>query len=188
MPRQKDNMGKRNDIAATFRNNFGSTVKALSPEFKRALKPVKKQKSKPTHRNGSSKATSKATLSKLDEPSLKKKQKTASSRRGAFVGKLPTSNDGGVENIEQNSPGNVLLLGVSVKKTFHDEDTGKPRLFYGIVTAYNAKHGLYKVSYEDGDEEELTASEVEEIRAAIKSGTAKRKRSKKKTQSVLENV
>ena len=88
---------------------------------------------------------------------------------------------------------------MSVKKTFQDEDSGKPRLFYGIVTAHNAKNGLYKVSYEDGDEEEVTPTELEEILASkfsdgsVRSGggTKKRKRKRpkaKKAHSVLENV
>ena len=137
-----------------------------------------------------------------DNPSLKDKKKSSassSSRRGSF-GKLPLSiGNGGAENIDENSP--CKALGVRVKKTFHDEDTGKPRLFYGIVTAHIAKHRLYKVSYEDGDEEEVTPSELEEILAikfndaAVRGGDGdtkkkkKRKRAKaRKTHSVLEIV
>ena len=84
------------------------------------------------------------------------------------------------------------LLGSKVKKLFLDEDTGKPRPFCGIVTAHIAKHGLYKVSYEDGDEEEVTPTEVEEMLAskfddAAVRGGKKRKRPKaRKTHSVLE--
>ena len=85
------------------------------------------------------------------------------------------------------------LLGSKVKKTFLDEDTGKPRPFCGIVTAYIAKHKLYKVCYGDGDEEELTPTEVEEILVSkfnadpVRGGEKKRKRPKaRKTHSVLE--
>ena len=85
------------------------------------------------------------------------------------------------------------LLGSKVKKMFLDEDTGKPRPFRGIVTAHIAKHRLYKVSYEDGDEEEVTPAELEEMLAskfddaAVHSGKKKRKRPKaRKTHSVLE--
>ena len=138
-----------------------------------------------------------------DNPSLKGKKKSAassSSRRGSF-GKLPLSIGNGA-NIDENSP--CKALGVRVKKTFHDEDTGKPRLFYGIVTAHIAKHRLYKVSYEDGDEEEVTPTELEEILAikfnddavrgdggggGTKKTKKKRKRAKaRKTHSVLEIV
>ena len=137
-----------------------------------------------------------------DNPSLKEKKKSSassSSRRGNF-GKLSLSIDNGAENIDENSP--CKALGVRVKKTFQDEDTGKPRLFYGIVTAHIAKHRLYKVSYEDGDEEEVTPTELEEILAikfndaAVRGGGGgggakkkKRKRAKaRKTHSVLEIV
>lgn len=90
------------------------------------------------------------------------------------------------------------LLGSKVKKMFLDEDTGKPRPFRGIVTAHIAKHRLYKVSYEDGDEEEVTTAELEEMLASKFDDAAvcgdggggtkkKRKRPKARdTHSVLE--
>ena len=171
-------------------NEFGnSAVKALSPVFNF-------EGNNPHLWN-----TSNPKPLWADNPSLRDKKKTAasSSRRGNF-GKLPLSiGNGGAENIDENSP--CKALGVRVKKTFHDEDTGKPRLFYGIVTAHIAKHRLYKVSYEDGDEEEVTPTELEEILAikfndaAVRGGGGgtkkgkKRKRAKaRKTHSVLEIV
>ena len=85
------------------------------------------------------------------------------------------------------------LLGSKVKKTFLDEYTGKHRPFSGIVTAYVAQHRLYKVCYRDGDEEEVTPTEVEEMLASkfnadpVRGGEKKRKRPKaRKTHSVLE--
>lgn len=169
-----------------FKIEYGDTMIALSPEFDRALKPLKKQtikKQKPARRD----VSKPTTLSKeADEPSLKKTIKSALSGRGTF-GKLPTS-IGGAENSDGNSPGNIPL-GVGVKKIFHDEETGKPRVFHGIVTAHNAKRGFYKVSYEDGDVEEVTPNELGKILVSKMSGTKKRKRSKaKKTRSILENV
>ena len=101
-----------------------------------------------------------------DNPSLKTKKKMSGpSRRGKF-GTLPLS-IGESENIEGNLLGSDNVnLGVRVEKIFLDEDTGKPRLFYGIVTAHDAKYDFYKVSYEDGDEEEVTPAELEEILAS----------------------
>lgn len=173
---------KRHQAFLEREYHFGESVKALSPDFDDES-PLKMKK--PTLR--------KPVISKRlwpDNPSLKKKKST-SSRRGKF-GKLPLC-IGGAENIDGNSPSRAL--GVRVKKTFQDEDTGKPRLFYGIVTAHIAKHRLYKVSYEDGDEEEVTPSELEEILASkfndavSGGGTKKRKRPKaRKSHSVLEIV
>lgn len=179
MPRQKERKSWDEwQEEAKYKIRFGDTMKALSPEFDRAQKPLKLKKQttkmkKPTHR---SVVVSKPTLLyKADEPSLKKTTKVKLSRHRNFR-KLPTSISGG-ENID-------------VKKIFQDEDTGKPRLFHGIVTAHNAKHDFYKVSYEDGDEEEVTRTELEKILARKMSGiTDKRRRSKaKKTHSILEKV
>ena len=173
-----------------YGHDFGGTVGALSLEFNRELESP----TKPTRRSVISKPPKKANV----KSSLKKKKSAASSGRGKF-GKLPTSTVGAENN---NGNSDNVRLGVSVKKTFQDEDSGKPRLFYGIVTAHNAKNGLYKVSYEDGDEEEVTPTELEEILASKFSdgsvrggggggGTKKRKRKRpkaKKAHSVLENV
>jgi len=139
---------------------FGETVVALSPEFDHAVKSPQKPNMKPTCQSVNSQ-----TLW-TDNPSLKTKKKMSGpSRRGKF-GTLPLS-IGESENIEGNLLGSDNVnLGVRVEKIFLDEDTGKPRLFYGIVTAHDAKYDFYKVSYEDGDEEEVTPAELEEILAS----------------------
>ncbi len=130
------------------------------------------------------------------------KTKLAPSRQAKFD-TLPMMSIGGSENIiDRNLSGNTLL-GVRIKKTFQDEDTGKPRLFEGIITAHDDKYDLYKVSYEDGDLEEVTLNELDEIltgkngRFSVGVGasvhddgvTKNRKRSKvKKTHSVLTEL
>ena len=195
MPRQRQ---RREDYIAYYDTKYGETVEALSPEFDDALKSPQKPKKKKLIRQSVVISSQQPPLW-TDNPSLKTKKKMsgpAPSRRGKF-GTLPLS-IGGSENIDGNSPGGGNVnLGVRVKKTFQDEVSGKPRLFYGIVTAYNAKCGLYKVSYEDGDEEEVTPAELEEILAskfsdtAVHGGMKKRKRKRpktKKTHSVLEIV
>eukprot|EP00984_Skeletonema_dohrnii_P007595 scaffold2773_cov119-Skeletonema_dohrnii-CCMP3373.AAC.9 len=170
-----------------YGHDFADTVGALSLEFNRELESP----TKPTRRSVISKPPKKSKANV--KSSLKKKKSAASSGRGKF-GKLPSSTVGAENN---NGNSDNVRLGVSVKKTFQDEDSGKPRLFYGIVTAHNAKNGLYKVSYEDGDEEEVTPTELEEILASkfndgsARGGTKKRKRKRpkaKKAHSVLENV
>jgi len=53
--------------------------------------------------------------------------------------------------------------GIRVSKMFVDEATGKLRPFKGMVGQYDAKSGRYKVVYEDGDLEELSEGEIENI-------------------------
>ena len=136
-----------------------------------------------------------------EEEAVEEEKTMLAPSRQAKFDTLPMMSIGGSENINgRNSSGNTLL-GVRIKKTFQDEDTGKPRLFEGIITAHDDKYDLYKVSYEDGDEEEVTLTELEEILTG-KNGrfsvgasvhddgvTKKRKRSKvKKTHSVLTEL
>ena len=54
-------------------------------------------------------------------------------------------------------------IGTRVRKSFPDGDGGGGRLFSGRVTAYDGPAGLYRVRYEDGDEEEMEEDELEEF-------------------------
>ena len=196
MPRYKHKKERKKDVAyykAYYVFEYGEAVKALNPDFRKEAESPQKPKKMKAIRRSVVISQQQQTLW-TDNPSLEKKEKiSGTSKRGNF-GTLPLSI---AENIDGNSPGGGGNdnLGVRVKKTFQDEVTGKPRLFYGIVTAHNAKHGLYKVSYEDGDEEEVTPSELEEILASKFSdnalrdgGTKKRKRKRpeaKKNHSIL---
>ena len=173
-------------MEGTKKNLLCAFEEALKPPplpKSREKQPKTTTKSKKNKHRGK-----KTALSKGDEPVLKKTKgegsNNAPSRRGRF-GKLPNLNNNGAdddeENIEENSPHhhsshhhqqqhsllenavNHLFLGEMVNKVFNDEVTGEPRLFSGIATAYNAKYDLYKVSYEDGDEEEVTTDELAAI-------------------------
>jgi hypothetical protein len=121
-----------------------------------------------------------------DEQKSSPKQKKKPTRR-YVIDKSPSAK-------AEASSEDGKLLGLKVKKTFLDEYTGKYRPFSGIVAAYVAQHRLYKVYYGDGDEEELTPTEVEEILVsefndapAVHGDKKKRKRPKaRKSHSVLE--
>lgn len=177
---------------------LGKAKENLWLHFERALKPnlPGQGSKKPTTRLRKNFVSKHTTSSKANRAVLKKKGTAFSPspppRRGTF-GKLPKSTCdnifGGAENIEKNNSPHHHFLGRNVKKLFNDEETGKPRLFSGIVTAYNSKRDFYKISYEDGDEEEATRSELENILVSTKqkNGTNKKKRVSK-THSVLENV
>ena len=51
-------------------------------------------------------------------------------------------------------------IGTSVSKVFYDADKGDDRSFSGWITAYNSEEGLYLITYEDGDEEEMNEEEL----------------------------
>jgi len=53
-------------------------------------------------------------------------------------------------------------LGTIVSKEFEDDD-GKMKPFAGVITSYDSEHKLYKIQYEDDDNEELDYKEVLEI-------------------------
>ena len=169
---------------------FGSSIQNLASDFDSVESPKKKQ----AHRN----IITKRSVSKVD-PSSRKTKQSRTNRRGN-VGKLPTSN--GAMKIDKNAH-RVAYLGVGVEKSFTDEETGKQRLFSGRVTGFDPRHDLYKVRYEDGDEEEVYSCELEEMLGSkmrdstvhhdtninMEKKKKKKKRSKiKKTHSVLEKV
>ena len=61
--------------------------------------------------------------------------------------------------------GQKYSIGASVSKVFYDEDKekGVNREFSGVIKAYDAEEGMYLITYEDGDEEELNERELEKI-------------------------
>jgi len=69
-------------------------------------------------------------------------------------------------------------IGTVVSKVFHLDDEGVDRPFSGKVSAYDFEEGLYSITYEDGDEEEMNEMELEEIVVGIKK-TNKQKGKKK---------
>jgi hypothetical protein len=58
-------------------------------------------------------------------------------------------------------------IGTVVSKVFHLDDEGVDRPFSGKVSAYDFEEGLYSITYEDGDEEEMNEMELEEIVVGI---------------------
>jgi hypothetical protein len=58
--------------------------------------------------------------------------------------------------VEKRTIGSRYSVGTVVSKVFKDEDTGADRPFSGAVTAYDPVEGLYSVTYEDGDMEDLS--------------------------------
>ena len=193
MPREKENMAaeiKRKRLKELNRmiRKFGSSIQNLASDFDSVESPEKKSARRTV--------ISKRSMTKTD-PSSRKKKQSQSTRRGN-IGKLSASK-GGAPEIDKNSH-RIALLGVGVEKYFTDEETGVPRLFSGRVTEFDARHDLYKVRYEDGDEEEVYSCELEEmLESKMKVPTVhhdtnmeknkKKKRSKnKKTHSVLEKV
>ena len=61
--------------------------------------------------------------------------------------------------------GQKYSIGASVSKVFYDEDKekGVNREFSGVIKSYDAEEGMYLITYEDGDEEELNERELEKI-------------------------
>lgn len=69
-------------------------------------------------------------------------------------------------------------IGTVVSKVFHLDDEGVDRPFSGKVSAYDFEEGLYSITYEDGDEEEMNEMKLEEIVVGIEK-TNKQKWKKK---------
>lgn len=59
--------------------------------------------------------------------------------------------------------GQRYSIGTPVSKYFYDEDKGMDCQFSGEITAYDAKEGLYLITYKDGDKEELNELELGKI-------------------------
>eukprot|EP00804_Cyclotella_cryptica_P029055 CCRYP_005255-RB/>CCRYP_005255-RB protein AED:0.00 eAED:0.00 QI:142/1/1/1/1/1/2/1265/554 len=53
-------------------------------------------------------------------------------------------------------------IGTTLWKKF-TEDNGKRKYYSGTIESYDPKEGLYKIVYEDGDEEDLTKKEVSKL-------------------------
>lgn len=56
--------------------------------------------------------------------------------------------------------GQKYKLGTRIYKEFRDEQTGKDRFFKGRVIRFDKRRKFYKIVYTDGDEEEMTESQV----------------------------
>lgn len=56
--------------------------------------------------------------------------------------------------------GQKFKLGTKIYKEFADEQTGKLCLFKGKVKRFDTRRRFYKIVYTDGDEEEMTESQV----------------------------
>lgn len=69
-------------------------------------------------------------------------------------------------------------IGAHVSKVFGDPKTGKERPFSGTIVSYDNYEKLYKVRYEDGDEEELDEGDIGKI--IVKVGSTKSKKKGKK--------
>jgi len=68
-----------------------------------------------------------------------------------------------INELETNAGMNSNWIGKSVSKVFYDDEKGRDRLFFGKVTAYDSDEGLYSITYEDGDEEDLNLVELDGI-------------------------
>jgi hypothetical protein len=72
-------------------------------------------------------------------------------------------------------------IGTVVSKLFHLDDEGVDRPFSGKVSAYDFEEGLYSITYEDGDEEEMNEIELEEIVVGIEKTNKQQGKKKDKT-------
>ena len=77
--------------------------------------------------------------------------------------------------------GQKYTIGTTVSKVFEDPETGERRPFSGEVISYDCKKTLYRIRYEDDDEEEIGEIKVSEIldqggSGKIQAGKKKRKR------------
>ena len=54
-------------------------------------------------------------------------------------------------------------IGATVSKVFVDEEIGEERPFSGNVIGYDKEENLYKIKYEDGDEEEINEVDLSKI-------------------------
>ncbi|KAL3785324.1 hypothetical protein HJC23_008888 [Cyclotella cryptica] len=54
-------------------------------------------------------------------------------------------------------------IGQTISKSFQEEGSDSQRYFSGTITAFDEKRRLYKVVYEDHDEEELSEDEMERL-------------------------
>lgn len=83
------------------------------------------------------------------------------------------------DNTDNN--GQKYTIGTTVSKVFEDPETGERRPFSGEVISYDCKKTLYRIRYEDDDEEEIGEIKVSEIldqggSGKIQAGKKKRKR------------
>ena len=102
--------------------------------------------------------------------------------RGVFAGGEPDAAREGRPSGEGGRGGRrrpEFRIGTRVRKSFPDGD-GRRRIFSGRVTAYAAD--LYRVRYEDGDEEEMEEYELEEfvVESTDHETKSKNKKSKSK--------
>jgi hypothetical protein len=67
------------------------------------------------------------------------------------------------EEEKRTTPGPRYSVGTIVSKVFKDEDTGTDRPFSGTVTSYDPEEGLYSVTYEDGDTEDMSERDLETL-------------------------
>ena len=72
-------------------------------------------------------------------------------------------------------------IGAHVSKVFDDPKTGKERPFSGTIVSYDNYEKLYKVRYEDGDEEELDEGDIGKIIVKVVGGTKSKNKKKKGT-------
>jgi hypothetical protein len=69
-------------------------------------------------------------------------------------------NDSSSDDSDEEVGGQKYKLGTRIYKEFLDEETCELRVFEGKVKRFNTKEKFYEVIYEDGDEEEMTATQI----------------------------
>lgn len=145
-------------------------------EALRSLGKLEEEDGKKRRKSGAAKASAKKKQ-KDDE----KKEKATASKKSPTKSKSPAK-----------SP--KYPIGTSISKIFQDPADGIEKPFQGKVTKFNSKDGMYYVSYEDGDGEEMSEGEVGEYLASTaakksngkkENGTAAKKSNENKEANIF---
>ena len=115
----------------------------------------------------------------------KKKKPSSSKKEGPKTGNPKISILDTVNKTTGQTKKPRYRIGSVVSKVFLNDDTGKEQSYTGKITTYDHKEMIYSVTYEDGDEEELSETELGKI-ITLKEDDNKvdGKRKKEKTSTV----
>ena len=103
-------------------------------------------------------ASSEETNSSCEAHAERRNAAESSSHNNAPAVSSPVEASSSVAAAASSTENTANLVGLHVQKLFDDYGT-----FRGEVTGFNPTNGLFTVVYEDGDEEELTRSELEPL-------------------------